>query len=139
MNDFTIDKHTTYQHNTSNCDFQQFVADVLRAELLSKIHKPGKFSIMLDESTDISVHQNLIVYIGLLETDCVGTVEQHTYFLGISDLNRANAECIYGRVVDMLAQKGIKIDGLCCVSTEKTKFHSLFCIGCRRLYSIVIV
>ena len=76
---------------------------------------------MLDESTDISVHQNLIVYIGLLETDCVGTIEPHTYFLGISDLNRANAACIYGRVVDMLVQKGIKIDGLCGVSTDVGK------------------
>ena len=121
LNDLTIDKHTTYQHNTSNGDFKQSVADVLRAELLSKIHKSGKFSIMLDDSTVISVYQNLIVYIGLLETDCVGTVEPHTYFLGISDLNRANAECIYGRVVDMLAQKGIKIDGLCGVSTDVGK------------------
>ena len=72
MNDLTIDKHTIYQHTTTNGDFQQSVADVLRAELLSKIHKSGKFSIMLDESTDISVHQNLIVYTGLLETDRVG-------------------------------------------------------------------
>ena len=118
LNDLTIDKHTTYQHNTSIGDFQQSIADVLRAELLSKINKSGKFSIMLDESTDISVHQNLIVYIRLLETDCVGTVEPHTYFLGISDFHRANAECIYGKVVDMLAQKGIKIDGLCGVSTD---------------------
>ena len=81
LNDLTIDKHTTYQHNTSNGDFHQSVADVLRAELLSKIHKSGKFSFMLDESTDISVHQNLIVYIGLLETDCVRTVKPHNTFL----------------------------------------------------------
>ena len=72
---------------------------------------------MLDESTDIAVQQNLIVYMGFL----VGTVEPHTFFLGISDLNRANAECIYGRVVDILAQKGIKIDGLCDVSTDVGK------------------
>ena len=121
LNDLTIDKHTAYPHNTSNGNFQQSAADVLRAELLSKIHKSGKFSIMLDESTDISAHQNLIVYISLLETDYVGTVEPHTYFLGISDLNRTNAECIYVRGVDMLAQKGIKIDGLCGVSTGEGK------------------
>ena len=33
LNDLAIDKHTTYQHNTSNGDFQQSVADVLHAVL----------------------------------------------------------------------------------------------------------
>lgn len=73
---------------------------------------------MLDESTDISVHQNLITYVRILETDAFGTVAPHTYFLGIDELYRANAESIFGKVIGMLGKKGINVSNLCDVSTD---------------------
>ena len=60
----------------------------------------------------------MIVYIRLLESDCFGSVSLCTYFLGIADLQKANAETIYAKVVDMLGQKGILLKGLCGISTD---------------------
>ncbi|XP_053400474.1 zinc finger protein 862-like [Mercenaria mercenaria] len=73
---------------------------------------------MLDESTDISVYQNLIIYIRLLERDCFGTVPPQTYFLAINRLERANSESIYLKTIEFLGKKRIKISELCGVSTD---------------------
>ncbi|KAH3872619.1 hypothetical protein DPMN_035838 [Dreissena polymorpha] len=51
------------------------MADVQRSDLLQKIHTSCKYSIMIDESTDISVKQNLVTYVRLLETDEFGMAE----------------------------------------------------------------
>ena len=48
----------------------------------------------------------------MLEPDCVGTIDPHTYFLGIRDLPKANAESIHNKVVDVLDQNCIKMGGL---------------------------
>ena len=53
---------------------------VLEEELLQKIRQSGKLSIMFDESTDISVHQNLIMYIKILENNNLDIVEPHNTF-----------------------------------------------------------
>ena len=116
--DLKVDQHTTYSHSTSIFDFQSAIASVLEDSMLSKVQESGKFSLMFDESTDVSVHQNLIVYIRVLESDVLGYVEPHTYFLGIESLERANADSIFSKVVQMLDCKGIDISKLCSVSTD---------------------
>jgi hypothetical protein len=78
------------------------MADVLRSDLLQKIQTSCKYSIMIDESTDISVKQNLVTYVRLLETD----------EFGMAELQRANAESIYENVVNLLGRKGIDIQHL---------------------------
>ncbi|XP_045215333.2 zinc finger protein 862-like [Mercenaria mercenaria] len=118
LSDLKVDSHTTYEHNTSIGEFQDCLADVLREDLLVKVKQSGIFSLMFDESMDVSVHQNLISYIRVLETNDFGTVEPHTYFLGINQLNRANSESIFGKVLEMLGKKGIDISNLCGVSTD---------------------
>ncbi|KAH3774568.1 hypothetical protein DPMN_175950 [Dreissena polymorpha] len=88
------------------------MADVLRSDLLQKIQTSCKYSIQIDESTDISVKQNLVTYVRLLEPDEFGMALPHTYFLGVAELQRANAESIYENVVNLLGRKGIDIQHL---------------------------
>ena len=104
--DLRVDSHTSYEHSTSVDEFQDAMSAVLEEELLQKIRQSGKFSIMFDESTDISVHQNLIMYIKILEKNNIDIVEPHTYFLSIDSLYRANADAIYCNVRDTLLRKG---------------------------------
>ncbi|XP_076365834.1 zinc finger protein 862-like [Tachypleus tridentatus] len=113
-----VDQHTTYEHNTSISDFQDCIAIVLRENLKNKLPKNGKFSIMTDESTDISVKQNLVSYIRVPEMDQFGIVTPQTYFLGICELYKANAENIFTKVISMLSEKGIEVKKLCSVSTD---------------------
>ncbi|KAH3819617.1 hypothetical protein DPMN_121356 [Dreissena polymorpha] len=58
LNDLRFDSHTSYEHSSSVSEFQNCMADVLRSDLLQKIQTSCKYSIMIDESTDISVKQN---------------------------------------------------------------------------------
>ncbi|XP_052233542.1 uncharacterized protein LOC127846371 [Dreissena polymorpha] len=102
LNVLRVDNHTSYEHSSSVLEFQNCIADVIRGDLLQKIKTSGKFSVMLDESTKISVKQNLVTYIRLLETDEFGMTLPHTNFLGVAELQRANAESIYENVLDML-------------------------------------
>ena len=97
-----IDKHTSYSHSTSIADFQSAIATVLEDDLTAKISR-GLYSIMLDESTDVSVQQNLIVYVRILEADALGYFSPQTYFLGIEGIERANSVCIYTMVLFVVA------------------------------------
>jgi hypothetical protein len=55
--------HTSYTHHTSTKEFQQSIAEVIADELVGQVKGSGVFSVMLDESTDVSVHQNCVVYV----------------------------------------------------------------------------
>ncbi|XP_052225829.1 uncharacterized protein LOC127841200 [Dreissena polymorpha] len=102
LNDLRVYSHTSYEHSCGVSEFQNCMADVLRSDLLQKIQDIIKYSIMIDESTDISVKQNLVTYVRLLETD----------EFGMAELQRANAESIYENVVNLLGRKGIDIQHL---------------------------
>ncbi|KAJ8300957.1 hypothetical protein KUTeg_022476 [Tegillarca granosa] len=88
-----VDQHTTYEHHSSIREFQQSLAEVLEDDLVVRIKESGVFSIMIDESTDVSVHQNLVVYVRILEK-VLGRVQANTYFLGIRELCSATADSI---------------------------------------------
>ncbi|XP_052264597.1 E3 SUMO-protein ligase KIAA1586-like isoform X2 [Dreissena polymorpha] len=113
-----VDAHTTYEHSASVDDFQEALSAVIEDELLTKVKTSGKFTLMMDESTDISVHQNLIMYIRCLEFDSLGNAEPVTHFFAIDSLERANAESIHRKVLDTLLKKGIDISKLCGISTD---------------------
>ena len=65
-----------------------------------------------------------IVWIQIRAVYCVGTVEPHTYFLGISDFNRANADCIYGRIVASCGRE-VTVIGRCLYISKKLKCISV--------------
>ncbi|XP_076348021.1 E3 SUMO-protein ligase KIAA1586-like [Tachypleus tridentatus] len=73
---------------------------------------------MIDESTDISAKQNLVNYIRVLEMNQFDTVTPQTYFLGICELYKANAENIFTKVISMLSENGIEVKNLCSVSSD---------------------
>jgi hypothetical protein len=55
LKDLQVDKHTNYTHHSSTKEFQQSLVEVVVDELVSEVGESGVFSIMLDESTDVSV------------------------------------------------------------------------------------
>ena len=77
------------------------------------------FSLMFDETTDVSVSQNLIIYIRYLSEDKVlGSVEPATSFLAIRSLYHANAESITREVLEVLSEKQIPLDKLTGLATD---------------------
>ena len=118
MKDLKVDKHTTYEHNTSILQFQQSLVDVLDNDMKEKLRSKPKYCLMFDESTDISVKQNLVTYIRFLETDAFGVDCSGTYFLSICDLDRANADTIYRKILELLLEKGLDLSNLCGLCTD---------------------
>ncbi|KAJ8312909.1 LOW QUALITY PROTEIN: hypothetical protein KUTeg_010282 [Tegillarca granosa] len=80
LKDLAVDSHTSYKHNQSIHEFQSAIS--LVDKLLAKIEASNEFSIMIDESTDVSVHQKLLVFIRIVE-EVGARWEPTSYFLGI--------------------------------------------------------
>ena len=74
FSNLVVDSHTTYGHNSSISDFLVSVAHVLEVDLVEKVKMSNGFSVMLDELTDVSVHQNMIVHIRILVGSKSGVV-----------------------------------------------------------------
>ena len=50
-----------YSHHSSVKDFQLAISGVIREDLICNVKNSDCFRIMFDESTDVSVSQNLII------------------------------------------------------------------------------
>ena len=126
LKDLQVDKHTNYTHHSSTKEFQQSLVEVVVDELVSEVGESGVFSIMLDESTDVSVSQNVVVYVRYLAS-VGGRVTIVTRFLGITQLSVANAESIFSELVSLLGSFNFKLDKLVGVSTDGASVM----VGCK--------
>ena len=73
-----------YSHHSSVKDFQLVIYGVIREDLICNAKNSDCFSLMFDESTYVSVSQNLIIFIRYLSVDKVSArVEPTTSFLAI--------------------------------------------------------
>ena len=76
----------SYSHSESVAEFHEVFCDVIQDEILCKIRTSPFLSIIIDETTDISVHKKLIVYVKLLN----GAAAQ-THFLRNVDIFHGSA------------------------------------------------
>ena len=117
LRDLAVDSRTTYTHNQSIQEFQQSIAGVIEDRLLDRVRESGFFSVMIDESSDVSVHQNLVLYIRYLE-ESLGRLDAKTSFMGIRQLASANSNSIREEVVKILSDKGLEISNLVGIATD---------------------
>jgi hypothetical protein len=112
-----VDKHTTYEHSESVHDFQESICEVITDDIRSSVgDKP--YSIMLDESTDISVDQNLLVYIRHLDQR-LGKFEPKSCLLSVRKLREgATAEKIANEVYASLDENDLDVERMCGVATD---------------------
>ena len=123
-----VDGHTSYEHHSSVHEFQEAIAEVITDELVSNINQSPYFSVTLDESTDITNKQNLIVYVTNKQNLIVyvlflkkekGEMVPKTQFLGLITLKEgANADQIHTVLSAVLSRKGLDMSRLCGVATD---------------------
>ena len=90
-----------YSHN-SCAVMVDHIATEMRTEIVQHIiSSESKFSIMIDESTDVSNVQNLIVYIR-----CAVDMNVHVYFVGLVPLELATAAAVFDKLVSFLHDIG---------------------------------
>lgn len=88
--------------------------------MLDRVRESGFFSVMIDESSYVSVHQNLVLYIRYLE-ESLGRLDAKTSFMGIRQLASANSNSIREEVVKILSDKGLEISNLVGIATGEVK------------------
>nr|XP_006813847.1 PREDICTED: zinc finger protein 862-like [Saccoglossus kowalevskii] len=102
-----------YTHSTSVDDFLECIAEVVENEIIRKMKSAKFYSLELDESTDIGICQNLMIYIrGVVD----GKIESH--FLSVSMLSSATAEALYEEVKHVIDDKGLLLSNLISLGTD---------------------
>ena len=110
LSNLSVKKNATYSSRTSGEEFQESLAEVIHENLVSKIKNANMYSVLTDESTDISVSKQMIVYIRIVDEKFV----PQTIFLKnmtISD-PRSDAQVLSDHLFLVLQQEGLSIDKL---------------------------
>ena len=99
-------KMLTSHHAAAN--IAEHIACQMRTELAMHIVNQGsKFSIMVDESTDVSQQQYMIVFVRAQFDDI-----PCNYFFDIVPVNSATAESLYESLISCLTHAGLSVDVL---------------------------
>nr|XP_006820028.1 PREDICTED: uncharacterized protein LOC102809342 [Saccoglossus kowalevskii] len=93
--------NATYQSSTTAEDLQQTISDVITTKVSKRIQSCVMFSILTDESTDISVTGRLVLYIRMVNEEF--DVESH--FLGNYHLLEKDAASITDKLVVAVQQR----------------------------------
>ena len=108
-----VDNHTSYTHTSSIQEFQKAICGVIEKDLLVKISDSQYYSILIDESTDMAVNQNMLIYIRIVTN---GVPETH--FLCVKRIHEAKAETLCTTVIAALEEKDINLNKLVGIATD---------------------
>ena len=89
---------SNYRNNHSAAEMATCLAEVLRGQLTEKVIASPFFSILVDESTDIVVHKQLITHVSYIGPDGASMD-----FLGLYKLLEADADTVYSALRRQLA------------------------------------
>ena len=87
--------------------------DIIQDELLSKLHNSPYLSVIIDESTDISIHKKLIVFVKILN----GPVAE-THFLRNADVLDGTAQTITEKLREIFQNLNIPWSKVVCFSSD---------------------
>lgn len=93
----------TYLNDKKCQEFSQCIADTFKEDLNLELKSTNYISVMVDESTDISIKEKLLVYVRFIGND--GTVK--TKFVALKDLTNATAKGILDTLLKILSDYGI--------------------------------
>ena len=97
----------TYCSRTTGEEFLDSIVSVIEKSMDNDIKEQARFSVMIDESTDISVTKKLVIYIRYVNKD----MKVETRFLGnlgIADAH-VNADKVFSMVKEFLLKRGIDV------------------------------
>ena len=106
-------QQVTYEHSESVWSFQEAIALVVDEDLDNDLLQAEFYSLMIDESTDISVDHNLVIYLGYV----LGG-EIHCRFFNLVELPGGTAPEIVDAVLNILAMRNMPLDKRCGIATD---------------------
>eukprot|EP00731_Ephydatia_muelleri_P030129 Em0021g652a len=108
LNDLSIGRNATYTSKRIVAELLQCLSSVIESEKLDNLKCSPFFSLMTDESTDISVLKQLVIVAKYILPS--GKIE--TSFLHIGDIADGTAETIEGAIVAFMETNGLDINKL---------------------------
>ena len=97
LNDLSIGRNATYTSKRIVAEFLQCLSSVIESEKLDNLKRSPFFSLMTDESTDISVLKQLVIVAKYILPS--GKIETSFLHIHVGDIDDGTAETIEGAIV----------------------------------------
>ena len=110
LSNLSVAKNATYSSRAAGEEFQNCLAQTIHEKKLDQIQSASMYSVLTDESTDISVSKQMIVYIRIVDEN----FKPQTIFLKnmtISD-PKSDAQVLFDNLFSVLQQEGLSVERL---------------------------
>lgn len=108
-----ITSSCSYKSYDSIRDMEAALASVIQEEIVEKVKKARWFSIMIDECTDVSVEQSIIIYVKFVSKGKV-----FTHYLCLVETEGSSANELYTSVIKTLEKLDIDISKCSSLATD---------------------
>ncbi len=100
-----VGKNATYASRATGEEFQSCMAEAINSRIAEQVRNAPMFSVLIDETTDISITKQMVVYARVVDSDFT----PHTYFLRniAIDSPSSDAQTLTTYLVDYLQSKDI--------------------------------
>ena len=107
LDKISVAKNATYNCRNSGEEFQESIASIIHTDIVKKLKDSEMFSILVDETTDISISKQMIIYARVVDKEF--TV--HSYFLAnITITNvKSDAQVLFGIIEEYLVSQGLDL------------------------------
>lgn len=108
IQDLSVGDNATYTSRSSGEEFQACVAEAIHSDIIEKIKNADMFSVLVDESTDISISKQMVVYVRVVDPE----FNPHTYFLEniTIDNPKSDAAVLFQAIEKCIGDKGLNIN-----------------------------
>ena len=111
---FTLGKLPQNYINSCRCrEFVMAISAVIKGKLWDRILQSPYVAVMIDESTDVSTSENLIVYIAYVYNG-----RAHVTYVGIVHAPAVDAESLHDQLKEYLEQHGLDLSKVMCFCSD---------------------
>ena len=113
LHELSLGGNAQYNSEQTVAELLHCLSQAIEEKILFDLQSSEFFSLMTDESTDISVLKQLVLVGKYLTHDGV-----RTSFLTITDIPNGTAETIEGVMLNFMREKGLQITRLCAFGSD---------------------
>ena len=107
IDQLSVGGNATYLSRSAGMEFQEAVAAEIHGRVIGNIRDASMFSVLIDETTDISVTKHMVVYARVVDQN----FSPRTYFLRnvTVDSPKSDAATLFGLLTETLQQEDLDI------------------------------
>ena len=103
----SVGKNATYNSRIAGSEFQECISETIHQNIQTAVRNAKFFAVLLDESTDISISKQMVVYVRIVDADFT----PKTFFLEdiCIDNPKSDAGVLFGSLMDCLDRNGLDV------------------------------